>query len=137
MGGEAVLGPGRQLPGWEEGDVGLQACVLLPAERLKASPCSCLSIRLVLHEMRGSVGALETGKWEASCSPGRPLQRALWTHLGKFGAQPVDSTLELQCPASSPLFDSLIQGRARTSTPISPLVTETILGSRSVWHFKN
>lgn len=54
MGGAAVLGPGRQLPGWEGGDVGLQACVLLPAERLKASPCACLSIRFVLHEMRGS-----------------------------------------------------------------------------------
>lgn len=58
LGGEGISGPGRQLPGWEEGDTEVQAWAQLPAGWLQTSPFSCLSISFVLCKVKCFLGGL-------------------------------------------------------------------------------
>lgn len=75
----------------------------LSAGWLQASPFFYLSINFGLHEMPCSVGTSGAIQCEVSYSPERPLQRAFWMHLGKYGEQPAKGTREPQHLGSASL----------------------------------
>lgn len=76
----------------------------------------------ILHEMRGSVGSLETIKCEVSYNIERLLNPPREIRSSACRGYSAASMPREPFPDVSPLVSSFI---------------ETILGSLSVWHFKN